>query len=206
MSLGIVVLGQSLNPDGNPPPTLLSRIETAATAWRESHTTSPPTIILSGGDPANTGKSEAKIMEELLLLRGVPQEFIILEEKSQNTIQNAHFCLPLLQNLGVDQIILVTSDFHLPRASYLFEAYFSFKQVQVDQMLMPAKTPPPRENDVGINAMPLVDRLHMEKRFLLNYVVQSFLPRHIPGVSIPPLSTDRMDFAIDLVDKMIASS
>lgn len=193
--IAIVVLGQSLNPDGTPSQTLLSRIAVAAKAWESSDFLSPPAIILSGGDPARTGKSEAKVMEELLLQWGVPPDFLILEEKSQNTLQNAHYSLPLLKSLGVAQVVLVTSDFHMPRASYLFEAYFLFAGVTIDLLLSPAETQSTR--------MSLLARLQLERGFLSNNVVQTHLPRHIPDLAIPPLSDEKMDRALKMIEKMI---
>ena len=77
----IVVLGQSLNPDGTAPATLLARSQHA----RELAETEGCAVVLTGGDPADTGTSEAEIMRRLLA--GVDN--VHLEDASQNTCQNA---------------------------------------------------------------------------------------------------------------------
>ena len=61
----------------------------------------------------------------MLLKRGVHLDAIKLEKKSANTLENAYFCIPIIKNLGVSTINLLTSDFHMPRALYLFEAVFA---------------------------------------------------------------------------------
>ena len=60
----IVVLGQSLNPDGTAPATLTSRIRTAAEQW---HADPSAILICTGGDPAGVGSSEAEIMFDMLV-------------------------------------------------------------------------------------------------------------------------------------------
>ena len=40
---------------------------------------------------------------------------IILEEESKNTIENALHCKHIIKIRGINEIFLVTSDFHLPR-------------------------------------------------------------------------------------------
>jgi uncharacterized SAM-binding protein YcdF (DUF218 family) len=49
-------------------------------------------------------------------------ESIILEANSRNTAENAQFSGTLLDTLGVESILLVTSALHMPRAVPLFEA------------------------------------------------------------------------------------
>ena len=54
----IIVLGQSLNGDGSTPPTLLPRVCVAA----KLHDRHPEArLIVTGGDPAGTGKTEAEV-------------------------------------------------------------------------------------------------------------------------------------------------
>jgi hypothetical protein len=40
---------------------------------------------------------------------------IILEEESKNTIENALHCKHIIKIRGINEIFLVTSDFHMPR-------------------------------------------------------------------------------------------
>ena len=69
-------------------------------------------LILSGGPPA-----APLAMEEVALSLGIPQQEIMLEEKSRNTEQEARFIQPIV---GATPFILVTSASHMPRAMGLF--------------------------------------------------------------------------------------
>lgn len=83
-----------------------------------------PYIIATGGRIPWLGTvatSEAEDMALLLQRLGVPREAIIKEEKSLNTRQNAVFTQKILQQRGINTIILVTSGYHMPRAKRVFE-------------------------------------------------------------------------------------
>ncbi len=113
----IIVLGQSLNPDGSAARTLVNRLQTAA---RCHHELTVP-IVCTGGDPAGTGITEAQSMARLLHAHVSPHS-VLLEDKSNTTFENAKFCLDMLRPRGWSKWALVTSDFHLPRALVIFES------------------------------------------------------------------------------------
>ncbi len=50
-------------------------------------------IVLTGGSNRSTGVQEALLHTDLLLVRGVPEDRIILETSSVNTFQNVEFAL-----------------------------------------------------------------------------------------------------------------
>jgi uncharacterized SAM-binding protein YcdF (DUF218 family) len=81
-------------------------------------------IIVSGGLGLlrKTKHSEAAEVKTLLLLAGVPEADILLEDKSQNTYENAQFTRALLRrHPELKKIVLVTSAFHMRRASACFQ-------------------------------------------------------------------------------------
>lgn len=83
-----------------------------------------PRILLSGGEIAwlNDGSSTpAQDMANILMDIGVPESALILENESQNTYENALKAKEILSELEVNQILLVTSAMHMPRAVALFE-------------------------------------------------------------------------------------
>lgn len=80
-------------------------------------------IIVSGGDAAEAGESEAVIYQKALIDLGVANSDIILEQKSKNTYQNAEFTSAILQNHSFNQIILVTSGIHMQRALLYFSVF-----------------------------------------------------------------------------------
>lgn len=81
-------------------------------------------IILSGGHPdPETGKkthTEAKIMKKMATDLGVPQNALILEEDSLDTVGNAYYAKKILENYGWNNIVVVVLDYHKDRASYAF--------------------------------------------------------------------------------------
>lgn len=83
-----------------------------------------PYIIATGGRIPWMGKvetSEATDMALLLQRLGVPAEAIIEEGKSLNTRENAVFTKEILDRRNINEIILVTSGYHMPRAKKVFE-------------------------------------------------------------------------------------
>lgn len=93
-------------------------------------------IMLCGGSVRDfpAGKiSEAENMYQTALELGIPQEDIILENQSQNTVENILFALIELQRAfwlnKVHRVLLVTTAYHMRRslaiARYLFPAHIS---------------------------------------------------------------------------------
>ena len=81
-----------------------------------------PTLIFTGGQlPWNVGdKTEGDYYKGEAILQGVPEEHIYVTRAVQNTAQEADAVKALLDNDN-SRIILVTSAFHMLRASKLFE-------------------------------------------------------------------------------------
>lgn len=80
-------------------------------------------IVLCGAvDSRLGGLSEAESMRIFILDLGVPDAAIHLESTSINTRQNAVHVAHLLNEWGVDRLLLVTSALHMPRARRQFEA------------------------------------------------------------------------------------
>jgi uncharacterized SAM-binding protein YcdF (DUF218 family) len=63
----------------------------------------------------------AEEMTDILLLTNVPAEAIWQQDQSQNTYEDAVYSAALLEQQGIDSIILVTSAMHMPRSKALFE-------------------------------------------------------------------------------------
>merc|ERR1712150_88101 len=121
------------------------------------------------------GTTEAEVMARMLEASGVPGSHIILEPRARNTLQNAWEVLPLLPS-GCRQIWLVTSDFHMPRAAYLFEAVFASRGLALEVVQHLAESDYHRESVAGdvsaVNAQSLLQRLENEVRFIREEVVQ----------------------------------
>jgi len=79
---------------------------------------------VSGGDAAGVGHTEAYNMAQLLVNAGVPASSIIQESQATTTGENAWFMLRWIPN-GTGKVYIVTSDFHMPRATYIFQEVFN---------------------------------------------------------------------------------
>mgnify|MGYP002619923803 CR=1 FL=1 len=80
-------------------------------------------IIISGGDPAHEGSSEAEVNRGVLLKLGIDAADIVLETKSRNTFQNAQFSTAMLAQRPVDNVFLVSSSIHLKRSELYFRHF-----------------------------------------------------------------------------------
>lgn len=82
-----------------------------------------PLMVLSGGsDPAVALTSEAEAMRLFLLELGIPPGAMLIEGQSGTTRENARYAAELLRAHQVQRVLLVTSGFHMRRATLLFAA------------------------------------------------------------------------------------
>jgi uncharacterized SAM-binding protein YcdF (DUF218 family) len=125
----LVLGGGNLAFQGEVMPTLVGngRILEAARLYRECRAQGLACkVVVSGGDPGRIGTTEAAAYGERLIALGVAGEDLIRENRSRNTFQNAQFSAPLLKAGGYDQVVLVTSGFHLTR-SLLYLSHFGIQ-------------------------------------------------------------------------------
>lgn len=116
----MLVLGCQVLPSGNPSVLLRDRLDEALD-YLEEHP--DLTVVVSGGKGNNEPATEAYTMAQYLIANGVPEENIILEERSSNTWENMLFTAELLTELGYDttvDMIVVSNGFHLTRARMLW--------------------------------------------------------------------------------------
>jgi uncharacterized SAM-binding protein YcdF (DUF218 family) len=122
----MVVLGGGTEP-ASPPRTTIElngagdRVIYAAQLYKEGKTAH---ILLSGGDIEwlSTGNTTpAEDMASILIQLGVPEDALWLETESKNTYENALYAREFLDEQEINQILLVTSAMHMPRAVALFE-------------------------------------------------------------------------------------
>lgn len=106
----LVVLGSSLQPDGQLTQTLSNRVQLAVALL--TNTTSQ--IVLSGGQGADEPEPEAIAMAKAVLAQGVAADRLHLETQSTSTWENLRFSFALVP--ANTQIGIVTSNFHLLRA------------------------------------------------------------------------------------------
>ena len=113
----MIVLGAQVKPDGEPSIQLQWRIDAAAQAWKDRNCL----VVVCGAQGHNEPATEASVMKAELIRQGVPEEYILMDDKSFNTRQNIANAVKLLEGHEVDHVLVVTSDYHLPRAMAIAE-------------------------------------------------------------------------------------
>ncbi len=84
-------------------------------------------ILLTGGFGEHfntTDLPHAHYAKMHLLHLGVPEKDFLEFAISSNTVEDALFSKPIIENLTIEKIIVVTSDFHVERVKTIFESIF----------------------------------------------------------------------------------
>ena len=120
----MVVLGCRVMPGGEPSILLQDRLDTALDYW-EAHP--EVTVVVSGGQGSNEPASEARCMADYLMDGGVPEDQILLEDRSHNTKENLLYSRELLAAEGIQveqaDVLVVSNGFHLTRTRMLAERF-----------------------------------------------------------------------------------
>ncbi len=107
-----LVLGAGLRPDGTPSQYLQDRLDDAATLYRNGTVTA----LLVSGDNGTTDHDEPTAMRDYLAAHGVPAQQVIRDYAGFDTYDS---CVRAKQIFGVTRALVVTQEFHLPRAVFL---------------------------------------------------------------------------------------
>jgi uncharacterized SAM-binding protein YcdF (DUF218 family) len=83
----------------------------------------PCWVIVSGGkvDSSQPGPTVAEAMRDFLVSQGVQKEYILLEDRSGSTYENAVESAKILKERGFEQVLLVTDAASLLRAEMCFQ-------------------------------------------------------------------------------------
>ena len=109
----ILLLGYALDGQDRPTQELCLRVQAAARAYAQGLA---KVIVASGGAAPGHAVSEATVMARLLEEAGVPGEAVVLEDQSQDTMENMRFSSKKLGGAKGRRVLVVTSDYHLRRA------------------------------------------------------------------------------------------
>ncbi|EAC3423109.1 YdcF family protein [Listeria monocytogenes] len=125
----VLILGAKVNGDpAEPAEVLKERLDAAVTYLNENPTMQ---VVVSGGQGEDESASEASVMEEYLVNKGITRSRIKIENKSRRTEENIKYSKEKF-NLG--KTVIVTSDYHMYRALMLA------KQQGLDASGLPAKS------------------------------------------------------------------
>lgn len=112
-----IVFGAGLWRDGSPTPVLRDRVATAVGLYFAGKVDK----LLMSGDNTTLYYNEPGAMREYALELGMPDEAIVLDYAGRRTFDT---CYRAKAIFGVQSAILVTQDFHLPRALYICDALY----------------------------------------------------------------------------------
>lgn len=89
-------------------------------------------ILLTGGLGAHfntTDKPHALYAKRFLVKQGVLEDDILELVLSRNTVEDALKAVPIVEKYQVNDLLIVSSDFHLPRVKYIFQEVFPDKNL-----------------------------------------------------------------------------
>ena len=106
-----IVFGAGYWPSGQLSDALADRMETAIDLYKAGRVNK----LLLTGDNRTADYNEPATMAEYAMARGVPREDLVLDYAGRRTYDS---CYRAKAIFGVEEVVLVTQAFHLPRALY----------------------------------------------------------------------------------------
>lgn len=125
----VLVLGAGVLPDREPTQVLQGRLTTAL----QLHQTGKTRWFLVSGDNRSPYYNEPQAMRKWLQRQGVPVELIVADFAGRRTYDSLRRAQVVF---GVRRVVVVTSDFHLPRA------LFTARHLGLDAWGVPTSTEP----------------------------------------------------------------
>jgi vancomycin permeability regulator SanA len=108
----IVVMGAAQY-DGVPSPLLASRLQHALDLWKQKQAR---LIAVTGGKRPGDRFTEGDTSRRWLTDRGVPAADIVVESAGHSTWESIENLAPLLNEVDVDSVVVVSSSWHVQRA------------------------------------------------------------------------------------------
>jgi len=121
----ILVLGSPNDASGRLGGVAVARCEQAVTLAQDNPEWS---IVLTGGYGAHfntTRRPHAHYVKEYLTGQGVPSERILEFAESRNTLEDAALSKPIVLASRARVVAVITSDYHVPRARFVFHREFA---------------------------------------------------------------------------------
>ena len=118
----IIILGCKVRDDGTLTPILKARVDKAIEFAKEQKEKTNKNIIFvpSGGQGQDEIISEAEAMKKYLIEKGIPEEDIIIENESTNTLQNMKFSKNKIDEINKEgKIVFSTTNYHVFRSGVI---------------------------------------------------------------------------------------
>ncbi|MBK8422075.1 ElyC/SanA/YdcF family protein [Candidatus Villigracilis saccharophilus] len=119
-----IVFGAGLRYDGTPTAILRDRVQTAVQLYQLGKVNK----LLMSGDNRVVDYNEPEAMRQYALGLGIPDEDIVLDYAGRRTYDTCYRASAIFQ---VNTAVLITQDFHLPRAIFLCN-WFGVESVGVE--------------------------------------------------------------------------
>ena len=108
----VLILGAAVNPDREPTQVLEARLETALRLYQSGKVK----WFLVSGDNRAANYNEPMAMHRWLIKQGVPLTHIVSDFAGRRTHDSLKRAVSVF---GIHRVVVVTSDFHLPRALFI---------------------------------------------------------------------------------------
>ncbi len=118
----LIILGCKVKPDGTLYPLIRGRVDRAIAFYKKQleKTGKKAIFIPSGGQGSDETISEADAMKRYLLEQGIPEEQILVENQSKNTLENMRFSKKLIEERGEGaKAAFSTTNFHVFRSGII---------------------------------------------------------------------------------------
>jgi len=121
-----VVLGNKVEPDGQPSPALQARLDHAVDLYRQGYFK----LVLVSGAHGKEGYDEPSVMRRYLEANGVPHDAILEDNDGSNTWKTARNSARILNERHLQSVLIISQYFHLPRCRLAF-AKFGIQPIYV---------------------------------------------------------------------------
>lgn len=121
MNMILCTLGAPNDDDGNLSPIAKDRLNCTYALYSANPTAA---IICTGGFGEHFNRTphpHSYYAKRFLVKKGIPANAFLESPLSANTVEDFTFSKPIISDTSPDLLVLITSDFHMPRARFLFE-------------------------------------------------------------------------------------
>jgi vancomycin permeability regulator SanA len=115
----IVVMGAAQY-DGRPSPQLAARLDHVVEIWPDDNA---PLVVVTGGNQPGDRFTEAQASATYLTERGIPESVILLENDGSDTIDSLDRVAAMLDERGLDTVLIVTDPYHALRSRMVAEEH-----------------------------------------------------------------------------------
>jgi len=113
----IVVMGAAQY-DGRPSPQLAARLDQVVEIWPDDNAS---LVVVTGGNQPGDRFTEAEASAAYLIERGIPESAILLENAGSDTIDSLERVAVILDERGLDTVLIVTDPYHALRSRMVAE-------------------------------------------------------------------------------------